>query len=58
MSYMHDVEICAAVFILIFSEIIFVKNPLCDLWGVVDYATHYVLSCRKYLDARHVFNDV
>ena len=32
-------------------------NPLCDLLGVIEDATHYFFHCIKYFDERQVFND-
>ena len=32
-------------------------NPLCDLCGVIEDATHYFFHCIKYFDERQVFND-
>ena len=54
---MHYSEISAAVLIMIFSEIAFLINPLCDLCGVVEDAIHYFFHCRKHLEEREAFND-
>ena len=32
-------------------------NPLCDLCGVIEDATHYFFHCTKHFDERQVFND-
>ena len=53
LSYMHDLEISTTIFIMIFSEIMFVL--ILYKCGVVENGTHYIFHCTKYLEERQVF---
>ena len=59
LSSMHYLEIDAAGLrlMVIFSEIIFEINPLCDLCDAVEDTSHYLLHCRNYSVERQVIND-